>query len=163
MRRTSGPSSSPRRAGSWRFPKSVACITATSARRRSPAPAVLTTIEHPSQVQLSRPAHLLPRPPSQLRCDRARPTASRCRSPYLQPGPASWLRISDAPERVGQSDDVLAKDRIARAPPDDEQVLAPVDGLGDLSDQICMEAVRSEPQASDERLRGAADDQGDAG
>src|SRR5712691_11160653 len=34
MRRTSGPLSSPRRAGSWRFPKSVACIIATSARRR---------------------------------------------------------------------------------------------------------------------------------
>jgi putative transposase len=32
------PVESPRRAGSWRFPKSVACITATSARRRSPAP-----------------------------------------------------------------------------------------------------------------------------
>ncbi len=31
--------------------------------------------------------------------------------PYLQPGSASWPPISDAPERVGQSDDVLAKDR----------------------------------------------------
>src|SRR3989442_12347996 len=30
--------------------------------------------------------------------------------PYLQPGSASWPPISDAPERVGQSDDVLAKD-----------------------------------------------------
>ena len=29
---------------------------------------------------------------------------------YLQPGSASWPPISDAPERVGQSDDVLAKD-----------------------------------------------------
>src|SRR5207249_11852124 len=48
------------RVGSWRFPKSVACITATSARRRSLAPAVLTTIEHASQVQLSRPARPLP-------------------------------------------------------------------------------------------------------
>src|SRR5438445_127202 len=62
MRRTSGPSSSSRRAGSWRFPKSVACITATSARRRSLAPAVLTTIEHASQVQLSR------RPARSLSC-----------------------------------------------------------------------------------------------
>src|SRR5438552_12055709 len=60
MRRTSGPSSSPRQAGSWRFPKSVACITATSARRRSLAPAVLTTIAHASQVLLSRPARPLP-------------------------------------------------------------------------------------------------------
>jgi len=33
--------------------------------------------------------------------------------PYLQPGSTSWLPISDAPERVGQSDDVLAKDRLA--------------------------------------------------
>src|SRR5438132_1691163 len=31
--------------------------------------------------------------------------------PYLQPGSASWPPISDAPERVGQPDDVLAKDR----------------------------------------------------
>src|SRR5213080_4770464 len=30
--------------------------------------------------------------------------------PYLQPGSASRPPISDAPERVGQSDDVLAKD-----------------------------------------------------
>src|SRR5437867_12929456 len=37
--------------------------------------------------------------------------------PYLQPGSASWPPISDAPERVGQSDDVLAKDRIGAAQP----------------------------------------------
>src|SRR5260370_39140498 len=42
------------RAGSWKFPKLAACITGTSARRRRRAPAVLTTIEHASQVQLSR-------------------------------------------------------------------------------------------------------------
>src|SRR5881628_524544 len=45
------------------------------------------------------------RPPSQLRCDRARPTASRCRSPYLQPGSGSWpvdgLTDLGAPDRVG--------------------------------------------------------------
>ena len=48
------PSSSLRRARSWRFPKSVACIIATSAGRRRPAPPVLTTIEDAPQVQLSR-------------------------------------------------------------------------------------------------------------
>src|SRR2546426_818436 len=36
--------------------------------------------------------------------------------PYLQPGSASWPPISDAPERVGQSNDVLAKDRIGHSP-----------------------------------------------
>jgi transposase InsO family protein len=45
MHRTSGPSSSPGRAGSWRFPKSVACIIGTSAGRRSPAPSLLTTTQ----------------------------------------------------------------------------------------------------------------------
>jgi hypothetical protein len=41
-------------------------------RRRSPAPAVLTAIEHASQVHPPSPP--APRPQSQLRCDRARPT-----------------------------------------------------------------------------------------
>src|SRR5437660_7720946 len=57
------------------------------------------------------PSPPAPRPPSQLRCDRARPTASRCRSPYLQPGSGSWpvdgLTDLGAPE----SDEVLARDR----------------------------------------------------
>src|SRR3989442_5864776 len=39
--------------------------------------------------------------------------------PYLQPGSASWLPISDAPERVGQSDDVLAKDRLPHTAAED--------------------------------------------
>jgi hypothetical protein len=34
----------------------VACITATSAKRRSPAPAVFTTIGHASQVQPPSPS-----------------------------------------------------------------------------------------------------------
>src|SRR2546425_3622302 len=59
MRPTSGPSSSPRRAGSWRFRKSVACIIATSAGRRSSAPSVLTTTELASQVRLCLPLPVL--------------------------------------------------------------------------------------------------------
>jgi len=57
MRRTSGLSSSSRRAGSWRFPKSVVCIIATSAEQRSPAPPVATITERAS------PAQLAPSPP----------------------------------------------------------------------------------------------------
>src|SRR5947209_16427165 len=59
MRRTPGPSSSPTRAGSWRFPKSVACIIATSAGRRSSTPASLTTTELASQVRLCLPLPVL--------------------------------------------------------------------------------------------------------
>src|SRR5437870_6457203 len=105
MPRTSGPSSSPRRAGSWRFPKSVACITATSARRRSPAPAVLTTIEHASQVQLSRPARPLPllhrdsgvTVQGRRSNDAGRPTSNQARGLGLVDG----LTDLGAPERVG--------------------------------------------------------------
>src|SRR6267143_2374649 len=59
MRRTPGPSSSPTRAGSWRFPKSVACIIATSAGRRSPAPPVPISTELASQVRLCLPLPVL--------------------------------------------------------------------------------------------------------
>src|SRR5467141_4110873 len=105
MRRTSGPSSSPRRAGSWKFPKSVACISATSARRRSPAPAVLTPIEHASQVQLSRPARPLPVLPrdsgltvqGRRSNDAGRPTSSLA----LGLGTVDELTDLGAPERVG--------------------------------------------------------------
>jgi hypothetical protein len=75
MRRMSGQSSSPTRAESWRFPKSVACIIVTSASRRSPTPSSLQPSASPGALRMRR----FP-PPSRLRLIVRRPSEDDART-----------------------------------------------------------------------------------
>src|SRR5258708_14674816 len=87
MHPTAGQPSRRGSARSSRFPKSVACIIATSTGPRSPTPVTF----HRHQRAPSAPLFFLAvRPLLRISSHRVSPPAGGCRKPYLLPASTAW-------------------------------------------------------------------------
>jgi putative transposase len=113
----SGPSSFPRRARSYNFPKSAACIIATSAKPRSPAsPGLCTVNTRITETRVTGPSAACPsRSSIENPWDRESPgtaqgrrTADADPTSLSQPALTLLVRVLDP---HGESDEVLARDR----------------------------------------------------